>query len=219
MSAPTAILFFSRTASAEARAKAFGPRGERVAAALIRRTERTLARTGLPVYRSDERQQVHDRNFGGKLSAAVADVFARGHAHVIVVSNDCPRLSVAAIRQATCALEAGQQVTGPDARGGAWLIGLQADTFNPDAFAALCWQSDTVAEELLLHLTDCTQLTCRSDYNHLRELRTDWGQLASYLPTLSFLFRLPRAFAPAYAPFSSSPVCPVPELRGPPPAP
>ncbi len=195
MSAPTAILFFSRTASAEAQAKAFGPRGERVAAALIRRTERTLARAGLPVYRSDERQQLEDRDFGGKLSAAVADVFARGHAHVIVVSNDCPRLNVAAIRQATRTLEAGRHVVGPDTRGGAWLIGLRADTFDPHTFAALNWQSPAVAEELLLHLQDCTQLTCRTDYNELRELRADWHQLATHLPTLAFLFLVPTAFA------------------------
>ncbi|WP_420457892.1 DUF2064 domain-containing protein [Neolewinella sp.] len=219
MSAPTAILFFSRTASAEARAKAFGPRGERVAAALIRRTERTLARTGLPVYRSNERQQLHDQDFGGKLSAAVTDVFARGHVHVIVVSNDCPRLSVAAIRRATRALEAGRHVIGPDTRGGAWLIGLRADTFDPAAFAALNWQSDAVAEELLMHLQDCTQLTCRTDYNNFKELRIDWYQLTPHLPTLAFLFRLPSAFAPAYAPLPSSPACPTPELRGPPTAP
>ena len=160
-----------------------------------------------------------DQDFGGKLSAAVADVFARGHAHVIVVSNDCPRLSVAAIRRATRALEAGRHVIGPDARGGAWLIGLRAETFAPHAFASLNWQSDTVAEELILHLQDCTRLTCRTDYNNFKELRTDWYQLAPHLPTLAFLFRLPSAFAPAYAALPSSPACPTPELRGPPTAP
>ena len=219
MSAPTAILFFSRTASAEARAKTFGLRGERVAAALIRRTERTLARTGLPVYRSDERQQLHDQDFGGKLSAAVADVFARGHAHVIVVSNDCPRLNAAAIRQAARTLEAGRHVIGPDARGGAWLIGLRADTFDPDTFATLHWQSPTVANELLVHLQDCIQLTCRTDYNKLKELRADWYQLAPHLPTLAFLFRVASVFAPAYAPLPCSPAWPTVELRGPPTAP
>ena len=212
----TAILFFSRTAPAEARAKAFGPRGERVAAALIRRTERTLVRSGLPVYRSDEGGQGGDGSFGEKLSTAVSEVFALGHAHVIVVSNDCPRLSTVAIQRAARMLEAGRDVVGPDNRGGAWLIGLRADGFAPTAFAALPWQSAQLAEALRGYLPDYTCLHRESDYNTVRELYCDWRYLAPYLACLSFLFTSPispaRRFV--FAPSSTAPY--APELRGPP---
>ncbi|CAH0999113.1 hypothetical protein LEM8419_00409 [Neolewinella maritima] len=216
MTATTAILFFSRTATAEADAKAFGRRGTRVARALIQRTTRTLAATGLPVYRSDERQQTGSSTFGDKLSEAVRAVLARGHAHILVVSNDCPRLSGRSIRAAAAALEAGRNVIGPDARGGAWLIGVRAECFDPIAFAAVSWQTDRVAAQLLEQLLDCIQLRTLSDYNSLRELRADWQQIAGLLPALAALFSIPTLPRWRNLLHCSHASFPSRDLRGPP---
>ena len=188
--ATTAILLFSRTAAAEARAKAFGPRGQRVAAALLGRTERTLARTGLPVYRSSEQQQ-RGTDFGSKLTAAVGEVLANGYRNVIIVGNDCPTLSVGGIRQALEALEAGRSVIGPDVRGGVWLLGLRAEDFRAKQLTALPWQTAALAQALETTLPDPIRLTVRRDYNRLGELRAQAFHLRPRLPELLVLLAIP----------------------------
>ena len=213
--ATTAILLFSRTAAAEARAKAFGPRGRRVAAALLGRTERTLARTRLPVYRSSEQQQ-RGADFGGKLTAAVGEVLAHGYRNVIIVGNDCPTLSVRGIRQAQMALEAGRPVIGPDIRGGVWLLGLRAEDFRAGQLATLPWQTAALARTLEITLPDPVRLTVRRDYNRLGELRTQVVHLRPRLPELLVLLATPSVPTTVPIPYPSRVAHNTPTLRGPP---
>lgn len=191
MNAPTAILLFARSAPAEARAKRFGHRGRRIGEALLRHTEATLARTGLPVYRSSEEKQ-RGADFGTRLARAVREVFGRGHERVLVVGSDCPDLSVATIERAVRELKGGRQVIGPDARGGAYLIGLQRKTFDADAFAGLPWQSPRIARRLRAQLCDCRVFRTRKDYNELGELQRDAGLLSRLLPGISWLINRVR---------------------------
>lgn len=215
VSAPTAILLFSRTAGAEARSKALGPAGTRVATALIRRTQRTLRRTGLPVYHYDEHLQ-RGADFGHKLAEAVREVFAHGHQRVIVVGNDCPSLGVAAIGRAARVLGNGQPVIGPDGRGGVWLIGLQSGSFDAAGFAGLNWQTPTIADELTEHLGDCRRLTLRRDVNRLAELVRHWARLKALLSSLAFLL-MESVKPPVHAyRIDSTVALPAPVLRGPP---
>ena len=215
MDTTTAILLFSRTAAAEARAKAFGPRGQRVAAALLGRAERTLARTGLPVYRSSEQQQ-RGADFGSKMTAAVSEVLAHGYRNVIIVGNDCPTLSVGAIRRAQEALESGRPVVGPDARGGVWLLGLRAEDFCAEQLATLPWQTAALARALETILPDPVRLTTQRDYNQLAELRTQAFHLRPRLPELLVLLAAPSTPATVPASYPSCDAHNVPTLRGPP---
>jgi len=82
VNASTAILLFSRTARAEAAVKGFG--GEtRVAESLIRRTEATIGRTGLPFFRSTEADQ-RGATFGQRLAEAMQQVYDQGFDKLIV---------------------------------------------------------------------------------------------------------------------------------------
>ena len=211
----TAILLFSRTAAAEARAKAFGPRGGRVAAALLGRTERTLARTGLPLYRSSEQEQ-RGTDFGSKLALAVAGVLTRGYHKVIIVGNDCPTLSVGAVRHARQALESGRPVIGPDARGGVWLLGLRREDIATLALSALPWQTPTLAITLLDRLPGAQRLGVRRDYNRLAELLAHASHLRPRLSDLMVLLLEGTTPATGSRLLACRAVRTLPALRGPP---
>lgn len=194
MNQSTAILLFSRGAAAEARAKAFGP-GQRVAEGLIRRTERKLARTGLPVIRSDESNQ-QGSGFGERLAHAVQEVFDRGYARVIVVGNDCTSIQTSHLRSAAQQLETGKQVLGPDRRGGAWLIGLQRETFEAEGFRNLRWETAGLYEDLTAFLPGVVGLAKLHDVNSLGDLRRLWTVLRTQLGHLyALIFRPIPVFA------------------------
>ncbi len=186
---PTALLLFSRSARAEEAEKRYGTERSgdlRIATALIARTRRTLALSGLPVFEVDELRQ-RGKDFGQRLAHAVSGVFALGYEHLIVVGNDCPNLKVGHLRQAAQALATGHPVVGGDQRGGAWLIGLQRSTFDAPAFARLAWQTGKLREGLLELLGPVTLLGRLQDINRLADLQSHWHLLRSRLATLSCL--------------------------------
>lgn len=192
--ATTAILLFSRSAHEEALAKSFGagPAGDRrVAEALIRRTESTLQRSGLPVLRSDEHSQ-RGRTFGERLGNAITDAFATGIDHLIVVGNDCPDLTARHLRAAARMLQNGRNILGPDHRGGAWLLGLQRHNFDRDRFVRLSWESDHLLEELRALYPAAESLHRLADLNQIKDLRRHWWRLRAYFAHLAVLLLPPR---------------------------
>ncbi|MBC6993408.1 DUF2064 domain-containing protein [Neolewinella lacunae] len=201
--ARTAILLFSRTAEAEARAKRFGsddPGGRQLAGQLIARAEATVAATGLPVFRSDEATQQGD-GFGERLANAMASVYALGYDRLLVVGNDCPSLRPAHLRSAAQRLERGQNLLGPDRRGGVWLIGLQREDFNAAAFAGLRWETEGLYASLAAYCPEAALLPRLADINHLQDLRTGWHFLRRALAALLGLLT------------EQMPVFPAPTLR------
>ena len=78
----TAILIFTRTASAEAAAKPLAGRGGRnanqqIVNALIQHTRREAEKAGLPVFTCFHTEQVGD-HFGERLTHAMQTVFDKG---------------------------------------------------------------------------------------------------------------------------------------------
>lgn len=142
----TAILFFTRSAHAESRAKRFVSSGRptinrAVADALIGHTEKILHQTGLPVFKIDERMQRGD-SFGQRFTHAFEDIFALGFENVISVGNDSPQLSADRLREAARMLEqATEVVLGPARDGGTWLMGYRNNAFDPDSFRRLPWKT------------------------------------------------------------------------------
>lgn len=186
----TAILLFGRSAAAESRAKAFG-RGTRVAEAMLRRTEKVVRGTGLPVIRSTEKEQ-RGNSFGERLANAMADVYDRGFARVIVVGSDCASIQTSHLRAAAQQLAAGKNVLGPDHRGGAWLIGLQREHFNAQQLANLRWETESVFTELVALMPAVTCLRKLADVNSLGDLRKRWTLLRSQLGELYDLIFSPQ---------------------------
>lgn len=142
----TCILFFSRTATAEAEHKTFGERltkrqNARIAAALIKHTQATIAASGFPCMHYDETMQ-SGTDFGQKLVQATRSVFEQGYQHVIIVGNDCPELSTQLLLDAQAHLRAGQQVVAPTPTGGLYLIGVSKETFDIGQFLACEWETE-----------------------------------------------------------------------------
>lgn len=169
----TAVLLFSRSASAEAAARGVAPA---VAAALLRRTERTLGRSGLPVLRSSETDQRGD-TFGQRLTNALADAYAAGWDRLLVVGGDGPDLTAGHLRAAARRLAAGRPVLGPDHRGGTWLIGLHRDDFDPAGLAGQSWETDNLFAELAELWPAAHRLPRLHDVHSTTELRRLWWRL------------------------------------------
>lgn len=182
----TAILLFSRTASAEAKVKSFGAGqtgDDRIARRLIGRTEATLAKTGLPVFRSSEASQV-EGTFGQRLAGAMARVYARGFERVLVVGNDCPSILPSHLRAAAQMLEQGKNVLGPDRRGGVWLIGLQRKDFSEAQLVNLHWETPELYAGISALLPDTIDFASLGDLNTLADLRQNWCYLRRQLAEL-----------------------------------
>lgn len=146
-----------------------------MADALYAHTLGAVHDSGLPVLEvTDARQR--GRSFGARLANAFADAFAQGYDRVIAVGSDCPRLHEVDWQAAVDRLEQGTPVLGPTQDGeGAYLIGLSRAHFDPQAFAALPWQTPALFAALSRHLTEHTGvvpslLAARGDVNGHRDL-------------------------------------------------
>jgi len=142
----TCILFFSRSATAEAEHKAFGQglthrQNTRIAKGLIRHTRATIEASGIPFVHYDESLQT-GADFGEKLVDATHSVFDQGYEHIIIVGNDCPSLSTSQLLLAKAQLEGGQQVLAPTPTGGFYLIGVSRHLFDPRQFLSCAWQTE-----------------------------------------------------------------------------
>ncbi|MEM8583333.1 MAG: DUF2064 domain-containing protein [Bacteroidota bacterium] len=172
MSQTSAILLFSQSSSVEESSK--WSEQSRVSVAissqLISGAENLCRRSGLDYFRSDETTQLGD-DFGQKLAHAIADIFARGYRHLIVVGNDCPGLRASDLRKCKKKLQQGQQVLGPDQRGGVYLLGLQAHAFDPAVFAGLPWQQPSLYTSLVALYPDGQSLRSLRDINDHSDLR------------------------------------------------
>ena len=188
----TAILFFSRSAPAEATLK-FGRHGHdayRIAATLIGRTRQTLRRSGLPVFHCDERQQ-HGATFGERITHSLQGVFDRGFEHVIVVGNDCPELTANLLRSAAQMLHAGHSVIGRDGRGGIYLLGISRHAFDTPALRTARWQTSFLADDLSKFLRRAQEISLLGDLNRLTDLVANWPRWKPLLGRLAFLVELP----------------------------
>ncbi|TXB61553.1 TIGR04282 family arsenosugar biosynthesis glycosyltransferase [Phaeodactylibacter luteus] len=215
----TAILFFSRSASCEARAKGFGlvqKKAKRLAKALINRARQTVERSGLDVVNSDERSQ-RGHTFGQKLSNAVADVFRSGYQQVIIIGNDCPGITPAEIGRAAQLLEEGHQVLAPDQNGGVWLIGLRKGAFAPAAFAEVAWESEQTFAGLRQLLSGVTLLPPHRSVEKNTDLRFFWQQHKSWLYLVAeLLFEAPLPHRNKPAAQKTAPLHGQLSQRGPP---
>lgn len=204
----TAILLFSRSVAAESLSKQLLGKNainKQLVARMIGQTKATLARAGLAVFVLDESQQTQG-HFGQRLSVAAQWVFDQGFDRLIVVGNDCPELSVFHLQSAAKKLALGHSVLGKDQRMGAYLIGLQRDNFQAEAFAVLPWQTSDLAAALAAHLSAQGELCSLPS---LRDINTtaDFRALSllclrlRYLAAFALFADLNQLFADVVKPF------------------
>jgi glycosyltransferase A (GT-A) superfamily protein (DUF2064 family) len=193
----TAILLFAHAAKHEARSKTFSTWqgahvNQKVAKALLRHTLAVIRESGIPLFTIYTEQQ-RGNSFGERLANAFQDVFAAGYQRVICVGSDCPTLSTADLLQAKVALQQQQMVVGPAADGGAYLIGMHVDCFNPKAFTSLNWQTEQVSQELSVYAI--SQQACPYGFALLQERadvdsEEDLNLMLQQLPLLNKLRKL-----------------------------
>ncbi|EJF11897.1 MULTISPECIES: DUF2064 domain-containing protein [Pontibacter] len=151
----TVILLFAQMPEQQIRFKTFteehGPELNKQAADLLLQHTLFVAKgSGIPlVVIYPERQE--GSNFGERLANAFQEVYSMGYQRVICIGADCVDLTPADLLLAQDALSKGRMVVGPGTNGGAYLVGLHIDCFDPEALAMLNWQTDELLNELVLY--------------------------------------------------------------------
>jgi glycosyltransferase A (GT-A) superfamily protein (DUF2064 family) len=166
-----ALIFFSRTSVDEAKYKSWfngKTKNHHAASLLINKAECSIQKSGIPVYHFHEQNQKGD-TFGERIANAYQEVFDMGYEQVISVGNDCPDLEHINWKQISINLSKGKSVLGPDARGGAYLIGIQRKYFDKSKFETLSWQKNILYQELSLLCEQCTDLV---ELNQYRDINT-----------------------------------------------
>lgn len=171
-----AILFFSRTAKAEAKAKplAMGKQAaQSVASFMVNHVKKIASQTQLPVFFYTETQQRGD-TFGERFANAFDDIFAKGYQHLIAVGNDCLMVSTDDILDAAKALETTPSVFGATTDGGVYCIGLDKAVFQKNDFQNIQWQSSSTFANIMQlvdnQVFETTLLPTKSDIDCV----SDW---------------------------------------------
>ncbi|MDW7693521.1 DUF2064 domain-containing protein [Flammeovirgaceae bacterium SG7u.111] len=149
----TAVLIFSHTPHQEAKEKSFTQKvntqtNRTIASHLVEHTKKLVAQTPYPSFCISTPDQ-KGITFGERFTHAIQSVFAKGFSQVIAIGSDCPSLTSQDIQKSAKALERGKVVLGPATDGGTYLIGLQQESFDPEAFKNISWQTSSVFRELL----------------------------------------------------------------------
>lgn len=193
----TAILLFAHAAEHEVKSKTFtswhsAQVNQRIAKALLKHTLRTIKKSSIPFIAVFTEKQ-KGRTFGERLANAFQDAFQAGYQRVICVGSDCPALTPADLLQAKSALQEHGMVVGPATDGGAYLIGMHIDSFDPEAFKMLNWQTGQVMQELTIY--SFRQEVRLNAFELLQEKadidsKEDLGCILEQLPVLHGLRRL-----------------------------
>ncbi|MBD1395558.1 DUF2064 domain-containing protein [Pontibacter sp. JH31] len=151
----TAILLFAHTVDQEVAHKTFSVQhglgvNRKIAQTLQQHALKVSRESGIPVFPVLSDKQV-GKTFGERLANAFQEVFAAGYQQVICIGSDCPALTATDLLRAQEELSSVNMVVGPASDGGAYLIGLHINSFDPEAFAMLNWQTDELLNELMLY--------------------------------------------------------------------
>lgn len=148
----TAVLYFTLTASEEARVKQFTvsdtfSQNRSIAQKLINHTRGVLEEIDLPVITCSSENQNGD-SFGERLANAFENLFEEGYENVIAVGNDSPLLNSSLINDAAEILKTEDLVLGPATDGGTYLIGMNRAVFDYSSFESLPWNSEKLYQVL-----------------------------------------------------------------------
>ncbi len=151
MNSTTAILLFSRTASAEAVAKplaASNGTARTVAKLLVTHAKQLAKSTQLPFFLFSEKQQI-GHTFGERFANAFEAIYQLGFQRVIAIGNDCLTLSKSDILAAATELQSTPLVIGAATDGGAYLVGLDRIAFQKVSFENILWQSEFTCQSIV----------------------------------------------------------------------
>jgi glycosyltransferase A (GT-A) superfamily protein (DUF2064 family) len=162
-----AVLIFARNSQEDALQKRI-PAGTALFDYLTEKTQRIAEKTNFAVLTSSKQR---GNSFEERFIYALEDAFKQGYEHVIAIGNDSPKLNTQHLKAAGEALENNTAVLGPSTDGGAYLIGISRQHFDPAALRALPWQKASLFRAL----------------NHYFEARTTRVAQLEYLVDLDSL--------------------------------
>ena len=170
----TAILVFSRSAKEEAFSKRIDMLSKDLwhyewYKKMISHTLSVAKESHMDVFFFDEACQ-RGTSFGERLSYAFSELFRKGYTAVISIGNDCPTLTTSDLIHAQSILRKGKNVIGPTNKGGTYLIGMQASSFQLNSFAGLQWNSSAICCELCNYLQSIEVLSVKNDINTSSDL-------------------------------------------------
>lgn len=223
----TAILFFSRSANAEASLKPFSAKihfsaKRKLAASLINQTKKVLAKSNLPLFSSDEKSQ-EGVTFGERISSSIAKIFDKGFHNVLVIGNDCPNINLKDISESVLALENNESIIGPAIDGGVYLFGIQKNNFSEAEFTQLPWQTSQLASGFSILIESKKSvlkfLATKADIDQLQAISQNTIQ-KSPIEIAKILHSLLASFIPYFQKstcfFHSPALNQIPFFRGPP---
>lgn len=150
MNATTAILIFSRTATAEAGRKEIAGNSRNNVAAhafLLNKTLATVEGSSLPHFHIDEKKQC-GVTFEERLHDAIKQVFKQGYENILCVGSDCPQLTSDHLLQSKIAVENGTACFGKDGRGGVYLIAISSSQFKAGILNSISWNTNKVFSQI-----------------------------------------------------------------------
>ncbi len=150
MKSSTAILIFSRTATAEARHKTIaGRRTHNIAAHkyLLSKTISNVKDTGIPYFHFTEKDQL-GATFEDRLLNSFNRVFHEGYENIICIGSDCPQLTAINLAEGKIALERGAACFGADNNGGVYLIAISKKHFQEGLLKDISWNTSIVFTQI-----------------------------------------------------------------------
>ena len=93
-------------------------------------------------------------DLGERMVAALQDAFSGGQRRVILMGSDSPDLPQSFLEESLSVLNTHDAVIGPAMDGGYYLIGFRNETFLPEAFEGIDWDTESVFRKTLSLLKD-----------------------------------------------------------------
>ena len=150
MKSSTAILIFSRTATAEARHKTIAGRHTHNITAhkyLLSKTISNVKDTGIPYFHFTEKEQ-RGATFEDRLQNSFNRVFQEGYENIICIGSDCPQLTAINLAEGKIAVESGAACFGADISGGVYLIAISQKQFKAGILEGISWHTSKAFAQL-----------------------------------------------------------------------
>ncbi|MGB3145598.1 MAG: DUF2064 domain-containing protein [Maribacter sp.] len=151
----TALLVFSLSAEKEIERKHifdknFKKESKAFFNLLISHTKSVAQQSGADVFWVDEHHQT-GADFSTRLTNAFQELFDAGYKNVVSIGNDCPDLTEELLKEAVQKLHTKKLIVGPSSDGGVYLLGINRDIFDKNAFSQLPWQTAALQQSLKNH--------------------------------------------------------------------